>query len=54
MSRERSRAEQAPAVAQIQPEAVTAAAGAGSCRSCGLSISASARFCRRCGARQDA
>jgi hypothetical protein len=33
---------------------VTVAAGAGSCRACGLSISASARFCRRCGARQDA
>jgi hypothetical protein len=54
MSRERSRPEQAPAVAQIQAEAVTVAAGAGSCRACGLSISASARFCRRCGARQDA
>jgi hypothetical protein len=26
----------------------------GTCHSCGLSISASARFCRRCGARQDA
>jgi ribosomal protein L40E len=26
----------------------------GTCRSCGLSISASARFCRRCGTRQAA
>ena len=26
----------------------------GACRTCGLSISASARFCRRCGARQEA
>jgi hypothetical protein len=26
----------------------------GTCHSCGLSISSSARFCRRCGSRQDA
>ena len=41
------------------PEAPTAGEATqlhavGSCRNCGLSISASARFCRRCGTRQDA
>ena len=43
-------------VGTAQPAAgEPAVAGApGTCRSCGLSISASARFCRRCGTRQAA
>lgn len=53
----------AMATAPVQPAEVAAAPAAvqpspapspGTCQSCGLSISASARFCRRCGARQDA
>jgi hypothetical protein len=48
-----------PSLGQTLLAAAIAAPGAvagpspGTCRSCGLSISASARFCRRCGSRQD-
>jgi ribosomal protein L40E len=38
-------------VAQV-PSGVARAAGVQSCASCGLSLSANARFCRRCGTRQ--
>jgi len=39
----------------VTPDASTMAAGAvGTCPSCGLSLSASARFCRRCGTQQRA
>jgi hypothetical protein len=40
--------------AEVLAERPAGAAMPGTCHSCGLSISASARFCRRCGARQDA
>ena len=46
----------APAVgvAAPTPDEPTPLGTPGTCRSCGLSISASARFCRRCGTRQAA
>ncbi len=39
-------------VAPASAGAASAAAGIQSCSSCGLSLSANARFCRRCGTRQ--
>ena len=35
-----------------QPASASAPAGVQPCSSCGLSLSATARFCRRCGTRQ--
>jgi hypothetical protein len=35
-----------------EPTPISAPSSTGTCRSCGLSLSASARFCRRCGTRQ--
>jgi zinc ribbon protein len=42
------------AVPPLEPQSNTVPGAPGTCRSCGLSISASARFCRRCGTRQAA
>jgi predicted amidophosphoribosyltransferase len=41
-----------PEAPEAVPASITPISGISTCPSCGLSLSASARFCRRCGTQQ--